>query len=176
MVKEGLHKEILEKNDVTNSLKLDISNIKKENEKYESIVDNLKEEIKYLENANKKSEKISGNLHRELVAEKAKFSKEKEETLKEHKAEVKGWRKDLGEETKEKMKLEEELFEVKKTLNKSTSVLASPPVVDKNPADIEKSTESKNSDATENFSLNAIIENSEETVCTICATSIVNYV
>ena len=68
---EGLHKEILEKNDLKNSLKLDISNIKKENEKYESIVENLKEEIKYLENANKKSEKISGNLHRELVAEKA---------------------------------------------------------------------------------------------------------
>ena len=50
---EGLHKEILEKNDLTNSLKLDISNIKKENEKYESVVENLKEEIKYLENANK---------------------------------------------------------------------------------------------------------------------------
>ena len=86
------------------------------------------------------------------------------------------WRKELGEETKEKIKLEVELFEVKKTLNKSTSVLASPPVVDKNPADIEKSTESKNSDATENFSVNAIIENSDETVCTICATPIVNYV
>ena len=96
--------------------------------------------------------------------------------MKEHKAEVKGWRKDLGEETKEKMKLEEELFEVKKTLNKSTSVLASPPIADKNPAGIEKSTESKNSDVTENFSVNAKIDNSEETVCTICATPIVNYV
>ena len=55
-------------------------------------------------------------------------------------------------------------------------MLASSPAVDKNPADIEKSTESKNSDATENFSLNAIIENSEETVCTICATPIADYV
>ena len=73
---------------------------------------------------------------------------------------------ELGEETKEKIKLEEELFEAKKVLNKSSSVLASPPAVDKNSADIDKSAESKNS-ATENL---------DETVCTICATPIVDYV
>ena len=36
---------------------------------------------------------------------------------------------ELGEETKEKIKLEEELFEAKKILNKTSSVLASPPDV-----------------------------------------------
>ena len=36
---------------------------------------------------------------------------------------------ELGEETKEKIKLEEELFEAKKILKKTSSVLASPPDV-----------------------------------------------
>ena len=112
---EGLHKEVLEKNNLVSSLKLDISNIKIANEKYESVIENQKEEINYLENATKKASKISENHHRTLVAEKPKF-----------RAEVKVCRNELGE---EKIKLEEELFEAKKILNKTSSVLASPPDV-----------------------------------------------
>ena len=171
---EGLHKELLEKNDLVTSLKLEIANFNKIKENYESVIENHEEEIKYLENANKKANKISETLKRELHAEKAKFSKEKEKSLKEHRAEVKGWRNDLGEETKEKIKLEKELFKVKEILNKSSSVLVSTPAVDKKPANIKKSADSKNSDATENSK--DTIENPEEIVCTICAAPIVNYV
>ena len=128
---ESLYKELSEKNDLVESLKLEISNLKSASKMTESIIEDQKDEIDYLEKANKKANKISNNLNKEFSAVKVKFNKEKELFLKEHKAEVKAWRKELGEETKLKIKLEEELNKSNEILTKPSSVLASPqpPVV-----------------------------------------------
>ena len=142
---------------LVDSLRLEISNLKSESIVKESIIEDQKEEIEYLEKANKKANQISNNLNKEFSTVKVKFNKEKELILKEHKAEVKAWRIELGEETKFKIKLEEQLSKSNDILTKSSSVLAlpQPPVV------IESSSNLK--------------DNSKETLCSICAVSIVNY-
>ena len=154
---EALYKELSENNDLVDSLRLEISNLKSESIVKESIIEDQKEEIEYLEKANKKANQISNNLNKEFSTVKVKFNKEKELILKEHKAEVKAWRIELGEETKLKIKLEEQLSKSHEILTKSSSVLAlpQPPVV------IESSSNLK--------------DNSKETLCSICAVSIVNY-
>ena len=97
---EALYKELSENNNLVYSLRLEISNLKSESIVKESIIEDQKEEIEYLEKANKKANQISNNLNKEFSTVKIKFNKEKELILKEHKAEVKAWRIELGEETK----------------------------------------------------------------------------
>ena len=156
--------ELDEKNCALETLNFENKQLEKENSEKDISIENQNMEIYDLKLGNKNAREISNKLNKKHSDLMIKFEKEKNTILKEYKAEIKYWRKELGEKTKEKIKLEEELLEAKKVLNKSSSILASPPTVDENSADIEKS---KNSEATENF---------EETVCTICATPIVNYV
>ena len=81
-------------------------------------------EICDLKPANKNSTKISNKLNKELCDLKTKFKKEKIVILEEHRAEIKYGRKELGEETKLKIKLEEQLSKSHEILTKSSSVLA----------------------------------------------------
>jgi chromosome segregation ATPase len=89
---KSFFKELSEKNDLIKSLKLEISNLKSTIKINASKIEEQKDEIDYLEKANKKANKISNNLNKEFSVVKAKFNKEKELILKEHKAEVKAWR------------------------------------------------------------------------------------
>ena len=73
------------------------------------MIENLKIELKDLDISKKKSDDISNNLNKKLSDTHTKFKKEKDNMVKEHKAEVKSWRNDLGDERKLKVKLEKEL-------------------------------------------------------------------
>ena len=118
---------------------------------------NQKVEICDLKLANKNSTKISNKLNKELCDLKTKFKKEKIVILKEHRAEIKYGRKELGEETKLKIKLEEKLNEFDEHSLK-------------HPADISGLQQESN------HILFPKSPASEETLCSICASEIVNYV
>ena len=75
-------------------------------------VDDLNEEMHDLEESNKKQKQISNKFNKDLSDARVKFNNEKAEISKEYRAEIKAWRKDLGEETKQKLKLEEKLREL----------------------------------------------------------------
>merc|ERR1712179_739489 len=70
------------------------------------------DKILELQVALKAAKEASCKTNNILVQNRAKFEKEKTVLLKEHRAEVKAWKKDLGEERKEKIKLEKELKKV----------------------------------------------------------------
>lgn len=63
-------------------------------------------EIKDLDISNKTAKEVSNKLRKELRETKANFKKEKMAIMKNHKTEIKYWRKQLGEQTKAKIKLE----------------------------------------------------------------------
>ena len=102
---EALMKDLSEKNYLVNTLNCKIVQQSKENENYQTKINILNVEIQDLERANKKSNEISNKLNKQISEERAKFKKEKIKIDKEHKAEIKAFRKDLGEENKQKLKL-----------------------------------------------------------------------
>ena len=71
----------------------------------QSKIDDRDDTISELKVVNKNSREAADRINKELHGYKTKHSKEKAELIKEHKAEVKAWRKDLGEANKEKIKL-----------------------------------------------------------------------
>ena len=149
---EALKKELSEKNYLVNSLNVQISQVSKENYCCQRKVEELSLEIQDLERSKKKSDEISNKFNKELSDTRTKFKKEKDLTLKEHRTEVKAWKTDLGEERKLKIKLEEKLL---KTAENSSLVLDISP---RKPAP------------------KSPIETPEETLCSICAFPIANYV
>ena len=152
---EALKAELLEKNNLANFLKLEVEDLTKVTEECKAAIEIQKKDIQFLEDSVKKCNAISDSLNKQLNANQVKFGKEKTEILKSHKAEVKAWREDLGEETKQKRKLEEKLKE-----NESTAQSSATPA----PTAVSISdTPSSNS-------------TSKETLCSICAVTIVNYI
>ena len=69
------------------------------------------ETVKELERANMIAREGSNRLNMELKEAKLKFSQEKALIERQHKFEVKAWRKEFGESNKEKVKLEKKLEE-----------------------------------------------------------------
>ena len=106
--------ELLDSKELTTKLFDKIANLVQKNEQLEDIIENQADEIKTLEAANKIKKEISDKLNKNMNDLKVKYNKEKIETSKKHKAEVKNWRKKLGEETKTKIKLREQLQEYNK--------------------------------------------------------------
>ena len=108
------------------TLNEEILRLEKKNERLEKVIDNQKEEIQSLHASNKNlsMSKVSGNLNKELNRAKSKFQKEKKSIFKQHRTEIKSWRKELGEEIKLKIKLEEKL---EKAFENAPDLLASPP-------------------------------------------------
>ena len=92
-----------------NHLKLKLSDLDKENENHKSDFERLSGQIKDLEVSNKKVNEIADKFHKELIETKRKFKKDNAAMVKQHKAEVKSWRLDLGEEMRLNIKLEEKL-------------------------------------------------------------------
>jgi excinuclease UvrABC ATPase subunit len=117
-----------------------------------------KKSIYDLKLANKKATQISNKLNKELSNLRIKIGKEKKSILKKHKTEIKYWRKELGDETKLKIKLEEKLMESAETpLNLS--------------ADMFGLQELKPVPLSESSTLT-----SDQTLCSICASPIPNFV
>ena len=107
---ETLERELSEQNYLVKSLSVKIEKISNENEHCQRRIEQLSLDNKDLEKAKKKSDEISNIFKKQLSDAQVKFKKEKDELLKEHRKEVKAWRKDLGDETKLKIKLQEKLF------------------------------------------------------------------
>jgi chromosome segregation ATPase len=103
--------ELDEKNCVLETLQVEIKQLKEENSDKDIAFENQKVEVYDLKLANKKASETSNKLNKVLSDLKIKFKKEKNAILKQNKAEIKYWRKELGEETKVKIKLEEKLNE-----------------------------------------------------------------
>ena len=103
----------------------EIANLVKENEETKISNKNQKKEICDLEKIMRVKNEVSEKLNKELKELKVKFNKEKSEMIKCHKKEVKYWRRELGEETKVKIKLKEILE------NANNDELSKPPSVKK---------------------------------------------
>ena len=142
--------ELSKRDELLNNLSLNFSQVSDENEHLKIKLDNQHSEI---QNLSKKSTEISNKLNKELVSTKIKFQAEKEEILKQHKAEVKSWRQELGEVTTAKIKLEEKL-ESHENSAKLSSVYDVDPKSTLSPVQSSKP---------------------KETVCSICAADILNY-
>ena len=164
--KGALLKELAEKNELINTLEFDNKHLKKENENLKVAVENLNENIQDLEISNKKQKEISNKFNKEINETKVQFGKEKEKAEKEHRAEVKSWRKDLGDEVKKNVKLEKTLKkyleagkdETLPVLNGSSAVSITPSI---NPLTASNPDNSSSSSSI---------------LCSICAIPIVNYV
>ena len=151
--KAAVHFEQNEKNEVIENLTLEKEQLEKENRAYKSVIENQKLEIHDLAASNKKLGDISNNLNKVLSETKTKFKKEKKAIIKQHKDAIKYWKNELGEETRLKIKLEDQLLKTSRNYEPISPVVLLP-----------SSTE------------DPVEQNLEETFCSICATSIVNYV
>ena len=153
--------EFDEKNCVLETLQVEIQQLRKENSDKDINIENQKVEVYDLKLANKKASDASNKLNKVLSDLKVKFKKEKYAILKQSKAEIKYWKKELGEETRMKIKLEEKLNESLQHPLKipADDILGLQHML--NPAvPLSQSPSSA----------------SEETLCSICASPILNYV
>ena len=133
-----------EKNELENH---EVKELEEEIKVLQTRVDERDAEIESLKHATEVAREISNKVHKELSDTKLKFREEKATIFKEHKAEVKAWKKDLGEANKEKIKLQNKFN--KKVANFAT-MTTTPPV--SAPSSFEP-----------------------EVVCSICADPIIGY-
>ena len=127
-------------------LKIDLENLVIENEK----VKRLNEDI---EKKNIVKKELVDRLNKELQDSKVKFKRERGEMIKSHKAEVKYWRKELGEQTKINIKLEKKLEDAKNQ-------------------DLSKPTKKKETVSEKSTFRN---EKTNEITCSICASNIPDF-
>ena len=194
---ETLQSELSESKKLVDNLNYKIIQLAKKTEDNEKLIEKQKVEINDLERSNKKQVEISQKFHKELNETKLRCKKEKGAIFKEHKKEVKFWRKELGEETRLKLKLEEEL---QKTSAHSSNIS---PVVDPAPPPPDRLLSSDSGQVStfdepicsnsatsiinyspnvflgeeiKNFPVNDANENIDEILCTICAIPITNYI
>ena len=95
--------------ELTVGLKNDLNSVIVDNKKYRDIVREHEEEIDHLRRTVKVKEEIAKNLNKQMRDFKLKVEKENVLANKRNKAEVKSWKKELGDERKEKIKLEKKL-------------------------------------------------------------------
>ena len=86
-----------------------LDNLLKENEELKTTIATKNYEINDLEKSNKVKDEVSNKLRKELNDIKIKVNKEKNEMTRNHKSEIKYWRKELGDEKKTNNKLREKL-------------------------------------------------------------------
>jgi chromosome segregation ATPase len=141
----SFHRNFLENK--VDSLEFEINQLEQKTLDDKITIEKQKEELQALEKSEKKQNQISNKLNKEMSEVIAKSKKEKKLIIKEHKSAIKHWKKELSEETKLKIKIEERL-------NKPVD----------NPAEVST------------VLTNDTTEHPEETLCTICAAPIVNYV
>ena len=108
-------------NIVTKNLQQEVNRLSLENEKYRETSRVHVEEISDPEKSLKVKTEISNQLNKKLSELKAKNEKENAATKKVHKAQIKSWRKELGEVRKDNIKLQEKL-EKQKTNNENKKI------------------------------------------------------
>ena len=101
-----------------------LSNLENKNNSLKEKIQVQNQDIKDLEKSVEVKINVSERLQRELSENKKKAEKVKNAMVREHKAEVKSWRKDLGEETKQRIKLEKKL-----EILLNDSVITKPPSI-----------------------------------------------
>ena len=138
------------------NLNAHIKQLVKEKEDCRRKIETQSVEIKDLEFSNKTKQAICDRLNKELSETKLRFSKDRTKISKEHKAEVKFWQKELGEETKIKIQLEKTI-EDNENNNELRFALTKPSTPDKN------------------FN-ESLSKQPEETLCSICFISIEEYI
>ena len=105
--------------------------LKTENEKLQARNEDQNSEIKDLQNSLKVRIKVPEKLNKELRENKVKAENENTSLITSYKAEIKSWRKDLGDVTKQNVKLEKKLEEslvsdTKYTLQSETKAVPEP--------------------------------------------------
>ena len=163
---EAFHRELYEKNFALETLEFELKQLNEENINNKRLIENQKVEINDLEISKQKQSQISNKINKELNEAKNGFQKEKKAIFKQHRAEVKSWRKELGEEIKLKIKLEDKLLETNHQSEEAFSEFALTPSANK---------------LSFQESLLAVVPksskaSSEKSFCSICANTITNYI
>ena len=159
-----LEKELAQSKSAQHETKSIVKNQSVQSQKFETLqrsfdklADDKHEVLLELESERKKSKLINNKLNRDISELNVKHQKEKTEITKNLKSEIKSWRKDLGSERKEKLKLEKQLEmlqkKVEEKLHKSTQACQISSLV-KEPT---------------------LPNDSEGIDCTVCAEPILNY-
>ena len=117
---EHLYHELAEYKSAINKLTEEKDHLINENEKLNLSIKEKDREIMDLERANKVKSEVADKIKKNLKEVKEKFQKEKTDITRNHKLEVKYWRKQLGEETKTKIKLKEKLEDPKNNTKPET--------------------------------------------------------
>ena len=117
-------------------------------------VDNLNDEIRDLKLEGKKAKEVFEKLNKNIRETRIKFEKEKAQTLKDHRVEVKEWRKELGEANRKIVKLE-------KKVNATVDDIPKPGAYK---VKLEKVSQ-----------VDTRTEDTNENICNICAANIFNY-
>ena len=130
-----------EEDDTTQSclkdtLEHEVDKLKTENTYYRDTVKVHLEEICDLENSLKVKVDIVNQLNKKFSEFKKKTEKENASTIKSLKTEIKSWRKELGEERKEKLKLEEKLEKSLAEKRKSEKIVTPEHIVRSEPIDM----------------------------------------
>ena len=112
--KETFNQELLENTKHMESLSTYVKKIEKENETLLNHIDENKLVIADLEASTKTQKSISSRLNREMSETKANYQKEKVEATKNHKTEIKSGKRSLGQERKEKIRIERKLEALEK--------------------------------------------------------------
>ena len=139
------------------ALQHEVDELKIENLKYREKHKLQIEEIGELETSLKIKTDIANQLNKKLSEEKTKAERENSATKRSFKAEVKSWRKELGEERKAKMKLEENLEIMKNELKL-------------------KELCKKGGKKAESKRIILVSDHKTETLCSLCAISIPDYI
>ena len=151
---------VLSGDNISNSLEMSANNITREvnnntengNHIIGEIVD--PKEIEYLAVNNRRLKQVTKRLNKELARVRTESKKNKSDAVKDLKVEIKQWRKSLGQERSEKIKLEKKLILIKNSPSEASSS--------------SNSTEPKNESE-------KLSEEVDET-CSICVRPIPNYI
>ena len=147
-------KPVVVSNSVIEEYTCEIRDLNHNNAALQTKIDERDDTITELKKMNKNSREAADRINKELNEIKIKYSKEKAVLIKEHRAEIKVWRKDLGEVTKENIKLKEKLDNKLNDLSVTASEVSLP--THENPRNQQQQPESK-------------------VICNICANPILNY-
>ena len=150
--------ELFENKVLVNKLCEENANLVKQNDHLKDIIKDKNDEIRELEMADNGKREALTKLNKELKEVKLKLNKEKTEILKSHKAEVKCWRRELGEERKNNIKLSKKLKDMENFIE------SKPTTTKKKPT--KKNIDSKSDNC----------KNIEKTFCSICSAEIRCYI
>ena len=123
---EIVQKDLENQNLLVESLRVKLSDMSEENRSLLRTIKNQSEEIQDLVRSNTHSKEASERLNKKLCETKNRFEKEKKDIVKECKSKMKGLKRDLGEEIRQKTKLEEKLHD-------ALTIVKNRPIVDLGP-------------------------------------------